>query len=83
MTARSREEIAAWCVDYLARLLERPAQDIAIEAPFARVGLDSAMALYFTIDLEKWLGSNPDQYMKETLWVYGNSIYVGMDYGAQ
>lgn len=56
MTARSREEITAWCVDYLARLLERPAQDIAIEAPFARVGLDSAMALYFTIDLEKWLG---------------------------
>lgn len=56
MTAKSQAEIAGWCVDYLARLLERPPESIEADAPFARVGLDSAMALYFTIDLEKWLG---------------------------
>lgn len=30
--------------------------------------------------LEKWLGENPSQYIHDTLWVYGNSIYIGMDY---
>jgi hypothetical protein len=28
------------------------------------------------------LGTTPEKYLKEQLWVYGNAIYVGTNYGA-
>jgi len=52
--ARSEAEIRDWCLAYLARMLERP--DIDADAPFPRIGLDSAMVLYFVTDLEAWIG---------------------------
>ncbi|HVV27655.1 MAG TPA: acyl carrier protein [Rhizomicrobium sp.] len=52
--ARTEAEIRDWCTAYLAKMLER--DDIDPDAPFARIGLDSAMALYFTADLEAWVG---------------------------
>ncbi|GAB4307311.1 MAG: hypothetical protein Kow0090_22200 [Myxococcota bacterium] len=30
--------------------------------------------------LREWLGARPDDYIKDTIWVYSNPIYVGMEY---
>ena len=30
--------------------------------------------------LRQWLGSEPEQYLNEVIWIYSNPIYVGMNY---
>lgn len=52
--AKSETEIRDWCLAYLARMLER--SEIDPDDSFSRIGLDSAMALYFVTDLESWIG---------------------------
>ena len=52
----SESNIREWCVDYLARTLERSRQEINIDAKFTRLGLDSANSLYLLVELEDWLG---------------------------
>lgn len=50
------QAIRAWCVDYLAKALDMPAERISPDYKFARLGLDSASALQFVVELEEWLG---------------------------
>ena len=54
--AKSQDEIRVWCVIYLAKMLDRPEAEIDPAKSFAQLGLDSAMATYFIVDLEEWLG---------------------------
>ena len=48
--------IRAWCTTYLAQTLELPAEEIGPEMRFVRLGLDSANAVHFIVELEEWLG---------------------------
>lgn len=53
---RSREEIEAWLVAFLADLLGVPPAEVAPQAGFARLGLDSSAAVGITDALGRWLG---------------------------
>jgi acyl carrier protein len=48
--------IRDWCINYLVSCLNVPATRIHPEVKFARLGMDSAMAVYFLLGLEEWLG---------------------------
>ena len=52
----SEAEICQWCIAYVARALGRPAATIDPQANLAGLGVDSAMAVYLTGELEEWLG---------------------------
>jgi acyl carrier protein len=52
----SEAAIRDWCVDYLARTLDLPDEQIQPDAKFARLGLDSANSVYLIVELEEWLG---------------------------
>lgn len=56
----SKAEIQAWISSYLADLLEIDADEIDITVPFDSYGLDSAVAVGMTGDLEDWLGQPLD-----------------------
>lgn len=58
--AASETAIRDWCVAALARLLDLPAAAIRPDAPFVQLGLDSASATYFIVELEDWLGVELD-----------------------
>jgi acyl carrier protein len=45
----SETEIRDWCVKYLTRTLDLPEQTVDPDAKFARLGLDSANALYLIV----------------------------------
>lgn len=53
---RSIEEITDWVTEFLARDLGVSAASIDIGASFDTFGLDSAVAIEMTGDLERWLG---------------------------
>jgi acyl carrier protein len=53
---KTQIEISDWCIGYLSNMLERDRASIDPDAPFPRIGLDSAMAFYFIVDLEDWVG---------------------------
>ena len=55
-TDKGEAEITAWCVAHLAKALRRPGEKIDPHTKFARVGVDSAMAVYLVAELEEWLG---------------------------
>jgi acyl carrier protein len=57
---RSADEIQQWMIDYLARALERPSEEIDVTAPFDEFALDSATAIGMTGELEEWLGKRVD-----------------------
>lgn len=50
------EEIESWLISYLADILEIPSEEIDPAANFDEFGLDSALAISLTGDLEEWLG---------------------------
>jgi acyl carrier protein len=52
---RSEAAIRDWCVAELAQMLDRPAAEIDAEAPWPRLGVDSATATWFIVALEEWL----------------------------
>ncbi len=54
------ENIQAWIIAYLAELLELDAAEIDVKAPFDSYGLDSAVAVGMTGDLENWLDRRLD-----------------------
>jgi len=54
------ENIQAWIVSYLAEVLEIDPDEIDAEIPFDQYGLDSAVAVGMTGDLEDWLGKKID-----------------------
>jgi acyl carrier protein len=56
-SARPNEAaIRDWCTEYLARTLELPVADVGPDIRFVRLGLDSASAVHFIVELEEWLG---------------------------
>ncbi len=57
---RTAEEIRAWIISYLADLLEVEPDEIDATIPFNRYGLDSAVAIGMTGDLEDWLSCELD-----------------------
>jgi acyl carrier protein len=52
----SEAEIRAWCVEYCVSTLKLPARFVEPEVKFTRMGMDSAMAVYFLMALEEKLG---------------------------
>ena len=52
----SEPAIREWCLDYLARTLDLPRGQVAPDVEFAQLGLDSASAIHFLVELEEWLG---------------------------
>jgi acyl carrier protein len=59
-TVRSAAEIQAWIASYLADILEVEPEEVEVSLPFDRYGLDSAVAIGLTGDLEDWLGTRLD-----------------------
>lgn len=59
---RSREDLVAWCVAFVADMLERPPSAIDPDARFSRLGFDSAMSVQLVVALEGLLGTeiSPD-----------------------
>jgi acyl carrier protein len=57
---RSAAQIQAWIASYLAALLEVEPDEVDVSLPFDRYGLDSAVAIGLTGDLEDWLGTQLD-----------------------
>lgn len=55
-TRASREELARWCQEYVADLLERPVDAIDLDADFDRLGMDSALAASLLIEVEERYG---------------------------
>ncbi|PSB21040.1 phosphopantetheine-binding protein [filamentous cyanobacterium CCP1] len=53
-------EIQSWIVEYLAELLEISPDEVDVTVPFDCYGLDSAVAIGMTGDLEDWLGRKLD-----------------------
>lgn len=53
-------EIRAWCTACIAELLEIPPGTVGADAPFARLGLDSANAIQMIVTLEDRLGIELD-----------------------
>ncbi|WP_280495524.1 acyl carrier protein [Nocardia asiatica] len=52
----SREAIVQWCREYLAELLEVPAETVDPAADFDRLGVDSALAVALLIEVEERYG---------------------------
>jgi acyl carrier protein len=53
-------QIQTWIASYVADLLEVEPDEIDPTLPFDRYGLDSAVAIGLTGDLEDWLGTQLD-----------------------
>ncbi len=51
----STEEIKAWLTNYLADILEIKAEEVSTKINFDDYGLDSALAIGLTGDLEQYL----------------------------
>ena len=58
--ARSEAEIREYCLDYLRKTLDLPAEEIVPDASFASLGLDSGNSIHFLVGLEEWLGQDLD-----------------------
>lgn len=58
--ARSEAEIRDFCLGYLRKTLELPAEEIVADASFASMGLDSGNSIHFLVGLEEWLGQELD-----------------------
>ena len=52
--------IQNWIVNYVAELLEVDPENIDVNIPFDRYGLDSSAAVELSGDLEDWLGRELD-----------------------
>ena len=51
----TQQQISDFCVVSLANILRLPQNTVAVDAKFARLGLDSAMIVYFMMELEEKL----------------------------
>jgi acyl carrier protein len=51
----TEDEIQEWCIEHIARTLERRAVDIDPKAKLTRLGLDSATLINLIIAAEEWL----------------------------
>lgn len=55
-SAITEDEIKTWLISYLADILDMPSEEVDPNASFDEFGLDSALAISLTGDLEEWLG---------------------------
>jgi acyl carrier protein len=55
VTQPTEAEIRQWCTTSLAKVLKVPTERIDPQATFARLGVDSAAAVFFVLDIEEWL----------------------------
>ena len=53
----TESDIRDWCIAYLKKTVDNPSIAIGPDASFAELGLDSATSVYFTVELEEWLGT--------------------------
>jgi acyl carrier protein len=49
--------IREWCTRYLSQVLDLPPDQIGPDVRLVRLGLDSASAVHFIVELEEWLGA--------------------------
>jgi len=52
--------ICDWCIANLKQTVDDPSIAISPDATFTQMGLDSATAAYFVVELEEWLGHELD-----------------------
>jgi acyl carrier protein len=52
----TKEQISAFCIESIAKILRVPGDRISPEVKFSRLGLDSAMSVYLLMDLEERFG---------------------------
>ncbi|MES2938567.1 MAG: acyl carrier protein [Pseudomonadota bacterium] len=58
--SRAPKEIADWCVQFVAKLVDMPAERVSVDAEFESFGLDSAATVSLVMELEEWLGRPVD-----------------------
>jgi acyl carrier protein len=54
--AADRASLAAWCLNFVAEMLERSPSEINPNVKFSRIGFDSAMSVHLAVALEEHLG---------------------------
>jgi acyl carrier protein len=59
-SGQNRDAINAWIVQYIARLLECPANAVDCNKTFDQLGLDSMMLVVMSEDLGRWLRRDID-----------------------
>ena len=57
---RTAESIQSWLISYLVNLLEIDSNQVKVNIPLERYGLDSAAAVGLAGDLEEWIGFELD-----------------------
>ena len=60
----TRDEVSEFCISSLAALLRVPREKVETKTKFSRLGLDSAMTVYWMIELEENFGLelSPDDF---------------------
>lgn len=53
---KTREEIAQWCVDFIATTFEIDPSVVGRDAEFQSFGFDSTALVSFSAEIEDWLG---------------------------
>lgn len=75
----TKSEIQKWIISYLALVLEIYPDEIDINIPFERYGLNSSVAIGMSGELEEWLGSK----LEPTLLYDYPTIKALVDYISQ
>lgn len=52
--------VSAWLVNYISSLLDITKEQVTLDKPFSRFGLDSASIAAMTGELSQWLGTEID-----------------------
>jgi acyl carrier protein len=80
----TKDVISAFCIESIAKILRVPHASINPEAKFSRLGLDSAMSVYFLMDLEERLSVelSPDNFYDHPT-ISALAGYLADKYGAR
>ncbi|SDH56168.1 acyl carrier protein [Variovorax sp. OV700] len=53
---KTKDEIAQWCVDFIATTFEIDPVEVERDAEFQSFGFDSTALVSFSAEIEEWLG---------------------------